>query len=169
MIRCDDVLQELREAMRSGHLLSSRAFVRGVDAILRKRESPAFDEELGRLFVAVSALLGAASRADLEYIEDFVEEVFVHVFEQTRSDDLSAYVSDDFGLVAQALHAGYEDETLNGLVDIYGQCRIPCDTIAPAVGTLRDHVRRVANPSDEQKNDGWILRRTGKAGRRTRR
>ena len=140
------ILRELLDAMARGRLLPERAFAPDADTILRMRETPEFEAAVTPLFAAVSNLLRDTPREDLEYIEDFVEKVFVHVFERTGSDDLSAYVSDDFGLLAQALHVGYEDQQLNGLAHAYGQSSVPCARIAPVAGSLLDHMRKVARP-----------------------
>ena len=138
------MLARILAGIRHGRTLPASTFGTDVEDILRMRERQLFEKELVKRFDAVDALKSGVPKAELEYVEDFVEEVFVHVFEQTQSDDLSAYVSDDFGLLAEALHLGYEDEWLNGLATIYSDGRIPCETVEPKPGMLRDHLSRLS-------------------------
>ena len=146
MTACGAVLRELLDAIEAGRLLPPEAFAADVSEILRLRESPEFEAGLIPRFDEVSGLLRDKPEKEREYIGDFVEEVFVHVFTATESDDLSAYVADDFGLLAEALHVNYEDEWLNGMVNTYAEGRIPCGPIAPLEGRLLVQVRKLAKP-----------------------
>lgn len=137
---CQDILA----AMRKGRLLSSRTFALDVDALLDKRDNSAFERDLVSRSDIVWAMKRQRPAAEVEYIEEFVGGVFEFVFLATESDDLSAYISDDFGLFIEALHVGYEDGWLNGLADAYRGGCIPCEPISPVPGKLYDHVAALA-------------------------
>jgi len=139
------LLKGLLAAMAGGRLLGPDAFAPGAAQILRLREAPEFEAKLVPRLNAVLEIARSTQRGECEYIEDFVEDVFAHVFKLTESDDLSAYVSDDFGMLAQALHVGYEDHWLNGLLEAYAQGKVPCGPIRELPGSLVDQVRKLAH------------------------
>ena len=57
------------------------------------------------------------------------EQEFQMIYEFTGNGDLAGYVSDDFGLIADAKLLGYEDLWLNKLCTCYENRTIPCGSL----------------------------------------
>ena len=60
-----------------------------------------------------------------ELIQSICREVFLSVFRALPSDELAGEISDDFGLICQALDIGYQDPWLNGLLACYLKGSLP--------------------------------------------
>lgn len=71
------------------------------------------------------------SRKDEVENEDLIckicKNIFIKVFQWSGSDDLAAYISDDFELIFMAFDIGYNNSWLNGLLRMYLDERFPND------------------------------------------
>ena len=139
-----DLLQRVLKAIAAGRVLPVTAFTGDINRLLRKMEGTSFEKDLLLRRSAVDKVKKKRPKGEFEYINDFMDEVFVHVFTQTESDDLAAYVLEDFALLADAAHVGYEDEWLNGLAAVYAKGKIANDNVKPLPGTLHDHLEKLA-------------------------
>ena len=64
------------------------------------------------------------------------ELVYLQAYERWKSPDLAGYISDDFGLIGDALIIGYSHRWLNGLLDAYLDARFPSGQITERAGEL---------------------------------
>jgi len=78
-------------------------------------------------------------------ISSIEEEVYFRVYNSCADeemliyyDDLSAYLSEDFGLIAESLYWGYNSAWLNALFHEYTEHRIPCGELKEMEGDLCD-------------------------------
>ncbi|WP_074515423.1 hypothetical protein [Selenomonas sp. WCT3] len=78
-------------------------------------------------------------------IKSIEEEIYFRVYNSCEDDDLLiyyddlyAYISDDFGIIAEALYWGYNDEWLNAMFNEYIEHRIPGGELKEIKGCLND-------------------------------
>jgi len=78
-------------------------------------------------------------------IKDIEEEIYFRVYDSCEDDDLliyyddlSAYISDDFGIIAESLYWGYNNKWLNALLNEYIEHRIPGGELREIEGNLCD-------------------------------
>lgn len=64
------------------------------------------------------------------------EEAYKITYNATKSPELAGYISDDFGLISDALILNYSDEWLNALAKEYIKGRIPHNKLKPLKGDL---------------------------------
>jgi len=98
------------------------------DALFDARESGSFDSEWIRVYNAVEALKNEKtySQAMKLDVSDIRETAFQEVYFRCEYSGLAEYISDDFGLIADAALLGYTDEWLEKLISCYKENRIPC-------------------------------------------
>ncbi len=138
------LMKDILNSIRSGKTLSATMFDVDINAVISKREGKDFESELVLRLNKITEIKRNKPKSAFDYIEDFVEEIFVHVFQNTNSDDLSAYISDDFGMFFEAMHMKIEDEWLNGLISVYADGEIPCDLISPLKGKFYYHILKLS-------------------------
>ncbi|MGG0757643.1 hypothetical protein [Brevibacillus laterosporus] len=104
-----------------------------IDALLDKRDDPAFSEEWMRVYAEISHIKKMESLPSLyaSMEEGLRKIIFLKVLEITSADDLAAYISDDFGLILDSVVLEYRDEWLNGLWNEYQKKRIPQGELQP--------------------------------------
>ena len=74
----------------------------------------------------------------VDKIEDFGENVFLHVFNITHHDDLSAYICDDFCYFIESIEMNYESKWLNSLFYSYAKNLIPYSKLEQIEGNLQE-------------------------------
>ncbi len=127
--------------------------IENVEELLMKRDDDVFAErwgmvdcELGRIRKdRPGELRYGIPIKERKYIESIEEELYFRVYNSCKDDDLliyyddlSAYISDDFGLIAEGLYFGYNNAWLNGLLYEYIEHRIPCGDLKEIEGDLYD-------------------------------
>ncbi len=102
-----------------------------IDDLLDKRDAEVFDAEWIRVYNAVESLKSVEDYSEMEkkINSEVREQVFKMIYELSNDGDLAGYVSDDFGLIADAELLGYRDSWLDKLISCYKNKTIPCGSI----------------------------------------
>jgi len=109
------------------------------DDLLNARDGDEeFEAQWLRVNAEVDSLLPTLSVDDeLSLLaKDIRRESFLAVSNATSQHELPSYVSDDFGLIAGAVMAGYDDPWLNGLWMAYKGQSLPRPPIEEYAGKL---------------------------------
>lgn len=93
-----------------------------LDEVLSGRENITFDSEWIRVFDEIKAIKTSLKITDNTHIR---ESAYLIVYENSNSDDLAAYVSDDFGLIFDSIILNYRDEWFDKLIRCYEELNIP--------------------------------------------
>lgn len=98
-----------------------------IDKLLDGRESNVFDTEWIRVYKTVELLKNEENyfTAEKNSNSTIREIVFKKIYEFSNDGDLAGYVSDDFGLIADAELLGYKDDWLDKLISCYENKTIP--------------------------------------------
>ena len=94
--------------------------------LLDERDSEIFSKQWMAEYTSVENVKSAKNE---RLIEKFRERIFKAVFRATENDDLSAYISDDFGLLADAINSDYQSKWLEALNLSYINGKIPKDRL----------------------------------------
>ncbi|KNY25875.1 hypothetical protein [Pseudobacteroides cellulosolvens] len=130
-------LEKIKELLTTGILLSSDSFSRvDVDDLLDKRDNDAFSDEWIRIYNEIRKKKGVISSVENEIIKSIREVSYKITYNATKSPELAGYISDDFGLISDALILNYSDEWLNALAKEYIKGRIPHYKLKPLKGDL---------------------------------
>ena len=130
-------LEKLKELLLTGVLLSKNTFtIDDVDFILDSRDTDEFDSEWMRNYNVLRKNESLNTLEAKKIIESIREISYKTTYEVTQSSDLSSYISDDFGLIAEALVIDYNDEWVNALANEYVQERVPYNRLKPIKGEL---------------------------------
>lgn len=102
-----------------------------IDEILDNRDAKVFDAEWIRVYEVVEAIKNNENYSEVEKQNNtkIRERVFRMIYEYTKDADLAGYVSDDFGLIADAKLLGYNDVWLDKMVSCYENSIIPCGSL----------------------------------------
>lgn len=132
-------LEKLKELLLTGVLLSKDTFaIDDVDLILDNRDADVFDDEWMRNYNAIKQK-GGLNTPEIKKLIDLIRELtYKATYNATKSSDLAGYVSDDFGLIAEALSLNYNDDWLNALAKEYVERRIPHSSLKPLKGQLSE-------------------------------
>ncbi|MBU3107973.1 hypothetical protein [Clostridium gasigenes] len=131
-------LEKLKNLMLLESLLSKDTFiVDDLDSILEEREESIFDEQWIRNYNEINEKRDLIDFKSKELIDSIREIAYKITYAFTESSDLAAYVSDDFGIIAEALVLNHNDEWLNTLGKKYLENKIPNGTLNPSKGELR--------------------------------
>lgn len=132
-------LEKLKKLIESGVLLSKNTFIiDDIDSILDSREEIDFDDEWVRNYNAVNEKKDLINTENKKLIDSIREISFKVLYNATESPDLAGYVSDDFGLIAEALIINYNDEWLNALAKTYLEGKIPHGNLNASKGELSE-------------------------------
>jgi hypothetical protein len=130
-------LKKIKELLTAGILLSSDTFSSiDVDDLLDKRDNDDFGDEWIRIYNEISKKKRVIFSDENEIIESIREESYKITYNATKSPELAGYISDDFGLIADALTLNYSDKWLNALAKEYIEGRIPHYELKPLEGEL---------------------------------
>lgn len=107
------------------------------DMILDQRDEDSFSERWMEIFDNVKEKI-IKDKVNKTITDNVREKVFKLVFSLTSHSDLSSYISDDFGLILQAIEVKYNDYWLNSLWLVYKNGCIPYKTLVDAERELID-------------------------------
>jgi hypothetical protein len=96
-----------------------------IEQIINTRDSDDFSQRWMAAYKAVESRKGQASKNLSELSAQIREAAYLRAYARWKSPDLAAYVSDDFGLIADALALGKEDPWINAMCDSYKNGTIP--------------------------------------------
>lgn len=102
--------------------LSDKANFADIDFLLDERDKDIFARQWTAEYSNIEKI---KSRNNEKLIDKYREKIFKTVFKQTDNDDLAAYVSDDFGLLADALNSDYRSRWIEALQFYYINGKIP--------------------------------------------
>ena len=109
-----DLVPNLQSLVDSDRFLAA-VNMHALDDMLDARDADPFDREWVRVHELVTQRqIGASSAVDA-----LRESAFKRAFAITRSPDVCGYISDDFGLIADAARAGVSDAWLAALAASY--------------------------------------------------
>ena len=117
-------LKALKGQIEAGRLLAANTFQNeALDVMLNMRDDVPFDSA----WVKAYKLLERGNVAsDKRVLVDAISELaFLSTYDLTQHDDLAAYVSDDFELIASAMALDIEDPWINGLWQSYKKGSFP--------------------------------------------
>jgi hypothetical protein len=132
-------LKRLKDLLVGRRLLSKDLLnIKDLDIVLDQRECEIFGDEWMRVFDDLKLSKDDITKETEEMIDSIREASFKKMYRISQSPDLAGYVSDDFGLIAEALCLNYQDEWINSLANEYMNNRIPCAGLNPLGGILED-------------------------------
>ena len=102
--------------------LSDKENFADIDCLLDERDKDIFAKQWTAEYSNIEKI---KSRNNEKLIDKYREKIFKIVFKQTDNDDLAAYVSDDFGLLADALNSDYRSRWIEALQFYYINGKIP--------------------------------------------
>ena len=92
--------------------------------ILDKRDCDTFSEQWMQVYNIIKQLK-EQKNIPATYNENIRKKAFCIVFDITNNDDLAAYISDDLGLIIDAIKVGANDHLINALWLSYKNGVIP--------------------------------------------
>ena len=92
--------------------------------ILDKRDCDTFSEQWRQVYNIIEQFK-KQKNIPATYNENIRKKVFCIVFDITNNDDLAAYISDDLGLIIDAIKVGANDHLINALWLSYKNGVIP--------------------------------------------
>lgn len=128
--------EKLYKLVNEGKLLGHELF-KGVDLekVLDERDTDPFDTIWVRVSEEVQSLDPSYSNKKSEGIRELA---FKASYKNGGEGDIAAYISDDFGLIDDALRLGYNSPWLSGLFQCYVNNSVPCGTLNPQSKTLAE-------------------------------
>jgi hypothetical protein len=108
---------------------------------LAEREADPFDSKWVHTNTGVES--SELDASDKEAVDQIREAAYKATYRATGDSDLSAFVSDDFGLIAVAVAVGHSSAWLNALVNEYSQGRFPRGTLVELPGRLDEFVSKL--------------------------
>jgi hypothetical protein len=137
-----ETLLILKKMIEERQLLSEQIlFAYNWDDLLDARESDEdFEEQWLRANAEVKKLLAELNLGNevQQIVEDIRRESFLAASKLTSQHEIASYISDDFGLIAEAILAEYDDAWLNGLWLAYKQHYLPIPPVGKHSGKLSD-------------------------------
>ena len=110
--------------IKNGELLSLKLFNNlDEDIVLDMRDRSEFEDEWLRVSNILDEIKVDSKNDELIY--EIRKHSFINVYNITKSDELSAYISDDFELISKAIVLGYNDKWLNSLILSYADFKFP--------------------------------------------
>lgn len=126
-------LEKLKDLLLTGALLLENTFIiDDVDFVLDSRDTDAFDSEWMRNYNSIRKN-EKLNTSEVKKIVEFIREIS---YKATQSSDLASYISDDFGLIAEALIIDYNDDWVNALANEYVEGRVPYNGLKSLEGEL---------------------------------
>ncbi len=130
-------LEKIKELLITGKLLSSDTFSNiDINDLLDKRDNDDFSDEWIRVYNEISKNRGLTSLDEDEIIKSIREKSYKTTYNASKSPELAGYISDDFGLIADAIILNFSDEWLNALAKEYIDGRIPHNKLKHLKGDL---------------------------------
>src|SRR5262249_14776165 len=102
---------------------------------LDQRDDPRFAETWMKAFRQIE--MKKEDKQDAESrVRRLRELAYLQAYERWHSPDLPAYISDDFGLIGDALVTNYSHGWLNGLLGAYLDLKFPQGSLVERAGEL---------------------------------
>lgn len=123
------MLEKLLNKLQNETIIHNKLFEHSedIDELLDLREEDTFDSKWMNIF---SKIQKAEFTEEIQqYINQIREVAFMKTYQITNSSDISAYVSDDFELIAKCYVIGIDDTWMNGFILSYANGKFPCGTI----------------------------------------
>ena len=95
----------------------------GIEAILDRRDKPAFDREWQQAYDRVGRIDVGSAQIEIDTIRELA---FRASFAKAESADLAGYVCDDFELIVRCRLVGGQDPFVERLWSAYGTGELPC-------------------------------------------
>lgn len=96
-----------------------------VDVVLDIRDSDEFSEQWMAAFDAVQSSKAEMTRSQTDLSTRIREAAYLLAYSRWHSPDLAAYVSDDFGLIADAAACGVNNAFVGELLSAYKRGVVP--------------------------------------------
>lgn len=129
-------LQTLLARMERGEIIEEIILpIERVESALNERDDERFDSlwmEVFRQVEAAKVARGIMYDADPR-VARLREMAYLKSFGRWKSPDLAGYISDDFGLIGDALTVGYVHPWLNAVASAYTNRTFPCGCLLPGV------------------------------------
>lgn len=146
------MLNELLKRIKNGELLSLKLFNNlDEDTVLDIRDEPEFENEWLRVSDILDTMKVDSKNDELIY--EIRKHSFINVYNITKSDELSAYISDDFELISKAIVLGYNDKWLNSLTLSYANFKFPYILSELTNLSIDEVTNKLIKPEAVQKND----------------
>ena len=137
-----DKLDTLLEVLMQDTIISRLSLKpEEIESALDRRDEQPFDQTWARVFRDVEEIKGSWQDAEA-CVGQLRELAYMQAIERWGSADLSAYISDDFGLIADALAINYQNPLLNELLHMYLTLRFPSGTLVERRGQLGELVAK---------------------------
>jgi hypothetical protein len=120
MDKIDKLLKRLEQGLVSKLIIPHNE----INKFLDERDEPFFTEAWMKAFRQIEVIKGGKHDADPR-VSRLRELAYLQAYEQWQSPELAAYISDDFGLLGDALATGISVAWLNGLLDAYLNSKFP--------------------------------------------
>ena len=144
MLTTKENLLIIKQGITEGRLLPAQILdVYDCDEVLDQRDNDSdFEKQWLRINAEIKKLL---QDRNVEYeiqqlAEDIRRESFLAISRVTVQHEIASYISDDFGLIAEALMVEYDDPWLNGLWVAYKNHRLPTPPIKEIFGELANMI-----------------------------
>lgn len=134
-----ELVPTLIQLVKEDRLLSEQALSHiQVDDLLDNRDEAQFSDEWMKIYEDISnkKLTSFIDEVTNQQIDLLRERVFKKVYRYTSSSDLAGYISDDFGLIGDALHVNYNNDWLSALLNCYIEHTIPFGALSKNNHTL---------------------------------
>lgn len=97
-----------------------------INELLDSRDCAPFDTEWCRVDKEINALKNDQNyTSEVKAAQGKIRETAFLIISKNAGSELSAYVSDDFGLIYDSLVLNYKDEWLNKLIEKYKSKSVP--------------------------------------------
>lgn len=102
-----------------------------IDAILDMREQEPFDRAWMNAYNEVERLKqeNGFSASQIKISDDYRKQAYLKAYSLFQSSDIAAYISDDFGLIADSEQFQYESLCISKLMQSYMSSIIPCGNL----------------------------------------
>jgi hypothetical protein len=135
-----DKLRKLLQKMEHASIVPNLSLKQEeIEAALDQRDDPHFAETWMNAFRQIEAKKGSKQDAEPR-IGQLREMAYLQSYERWQSPDLAAYISDDFGLIGDALATNYHNAWVNGLLHAYLSLRFPHGNVEDREGELGDEL-----------------------------
>jgi hypothetical protein len=134
-----ELVPKLIQLVKEDRLLCEHIFSNiQVDDLLDHRDEAQFSDGWMKAYDDISnkKLTSFIDEITNQQIDLLRERVYKKVYHYTSSSDLAGYISDDFGLIGDALHVNYNSDWLSALLKCYIENTIPFGALSKNNHTL---------------------------------
>ncbi len=112
-----------------------------IDDLLDERDEDVFSLKWMNEYDAIESLKTKHTHQDLSF--SLRERIFKEVYNQCGNSELAGYVSDDFGLLIDAVAVHHKSTWLNALLNSYALGMIPKGDIGESEGELVELIAKI--------------------------